>query len=96
VKKYVLDANALVRSDRRAPGFEAVASIIQQAKAKRARLSISVVNLCEVLSVLARHFDQEQTLQYIAVVHVAWPSRFPLTSKSRSMQRFCMSVTSLV
>jgi predicted nucleic acid-binding protein len=67
VKDYVLDANALVRYYRRTPGFEVVASLLQQAKAKRAHLSISVVNLCEVLYVLARFFGQEQTLRYIAV-----------------------------
>ena len=71
MKKYVLDANALVRYFRRAPGFEVVENLFQQAKAGRAHLSISAVNLCEVLYVLARFFVQEQTLRYIAVARQA-------------------------
>jgi ribonuclease VapC len=71
VKEYVLDSNALVRYYRRTPGFEVVENLFRQAKAGRAHLSISVVNLCEVLYVLARFFGQEQTLRYIAVVRRA-------------------------
>jgi predicted nucleic acid-binding protein len=60
VKEYVLDANALVRLFRDAPGADVVDNLIQQAKAGRARLSISVVNLTEVFYTLARYFGQEK------------------------------------
>lgn len=71
MKEYVLDANALVRYFRRTPGFSTVENLLQQAKAGRARLSISVVNLCEVTYVLARYFGQEQTLRYIEIARRA-------------------------
>jgi predicted nucleic acid-binding protein len=71
VKEYVLDANARVRYFRRTPGFSTVENLLQQAKAGRARLSISVVNLCEVTYVLARYFGQEQTLRYIEIARRA-------------------------
>ena len=71
MKEYVLDSNALVRYYRRTPGFEVVENLFRQAKAGRAHLSISVVNLCEVLYVLARFFGQEQTLRYIAIARRA-------------------------
>ena len=67
MKEYVLDANALIRYYRRASGFEVVENLFKQAKAGRVHLSISVVNLCEVLYVLARFFGQEQTLRYIEI-----------------------------
>jgi predicted nucleic acid-binding protein len=62
VKEYVLDANALVRLFRNAPGADAVDELVRQAKAGRAHLSISVINLTEALYVLARYFGQEKAL----------------------------------
>jgi predicted nucleic acid-binding protein len=62
VKEYVLDANALVRLFRNAPGADAVDALIGQAKSGRAHLSISVVNLTEVLYILSRYFGQEKAL----------------------------------
>jgi predicted nucleic acid-binding protein len=62
VKEYVLDANALVRLFRNAPGADAVDELVRQTKAGRAHLSISVVNLTEVLYVLARYFGQGKAL----------------------------------
>ena len=62
MKEYVLDANALVRLFRNAPGADAVDELVRQAKAGRAHLSISVVNLTEVLYVLARYFGQGKAL----------------------------------
>ena len=62
MKEYVLDANALVRLFRNAPGANAVDDLVRQAKAGRAHLSISVVNLTEVLYILARYFGQEKAL----------------------------------
>jgi predicted nucleic acid-binding protein len=62
VKEYVLDANPLVRLFRNAPGADAVEDLVKQAKSGRAHLSISVINLTEVLYVLARYFGQERAL----------------------------------
>jgi predicted nucleic acid-binding protein len=62
VKEYVLDANALVRLFRNAPGADTVDALIRQAKSGRAHLSISVINLAEVLYILARYFGQEKAL----------------------------------
>jgi len=62
VKEYVLDANALVRLFRDAPGADTVDYLVKQTKLGRAHLSMSVVNLTEVLYVLARYFGQEKAL----------------------------------
>ena len=62
MKDYVLDSNALVRLFRNSPGADIVADLISQAKAGRARLSISVVNLIEVVYVLTRFFGHERAL----------------------------------
>ena len=62
MKEYVLDANPLVRLFRNAPGAKAVDDLVRQAKSGRAHLSISVVNLAEVLYALARYFGQEKAL----------------------------------
>jgi len=67
VKSYVLDANALVRLYRDIPGADTVQSLLEQAKAGRIQIYISVVNLAEVLYILAKYFRQEQALQYIAI-----------------------------
>jgi predicted nucleic acid-binding protein len=63
VKEYVLDANALVRLFRNAPGADAVEELIRQAKSGRVHLNISAVNLTEVLYILARYFGQEKALE---------------------------------
>ena len=65
MKDYALDANALVRLFRNTPGADIVDNLIQQAKSGRAHLSISAVNLTEVLYVLARYFGQEKALQCV-------------------------------
>jgi predicted nucleic acid-binding protein len=62
VKEYVLDANALVRLYRNAPGADTVDDLVMQAKSGRAHLSISVLNMTEVIYVLARYFGQEKAL----------------------------------
>ena len=62
MKEFVLDANALVRLYRDAPGADSVADLVRQAKSGRAHLSISVVNLTEVLYILARYFGNEKAL----------------------------------
>jgi predicted nucleic acid-binding protein len=65
VKEYVLDANALVRLFRNAPGADSVEELIRQAKSGRVHLNISAVNLTEVLYILARYFGQEKALECI-------------------------------
>ena len=60
MKEYVLDANALVRLFRDAPGADTVDDLVRQAKSGRAHLSISVINLTEVLYILARYLGQEK------------------------------------
>lgn len=60
MKQYVLDANALVRLYRNAPGADAVENLIRHAKAGRAGLRISVVNLNEASCILARYFNREK------------------------------------
>jgi len=67
VKNYVLDANALLRLYRDIPGADTVQMLFEQAKSERARLFISVVNLAEVLYVLAKYFRQDQALQYVEI-----------------------------
>ncbi len=67
MKSYVLDANALVRLYRDIPGADTVQSLLEQAKAGRIQIYISVVNLAEVLYILAKYFRREQALQYIAI-----------------------------
>ena len=65
MKEYVLDSNALVRLFRNAPGAETVDELVRQAKTGRARLSISVVNLIEVVYVLTRFFGREKALECV-------------------------------
>jgi len=67
VKLFVLDANALIRLYRNAPGADVVQNLLEQAKAGRARLSISVINLAEVLYVLARYFHEDEALRLVEV-----------------------------
>ena len=62
MKAYVLDANALVRLYRNAPGADTIDNLVRQSKAGRAHLCISVVNLAEVLYILARYLGQEKAL----------------------------------
>jgi predicted nucleic acid-binding protein len=65
VKEYVLDANALVRLYRNAPGADTVDRLVRQAKAGKALLSISVVNLSEVLYILSRYIRPDEALRFI-------------------------------
>jgi len=65
VKEYVLDASALVRLYRGAPGAATVENLIRQAKSGSAHLAISVINLSEVACVLAKYFGTEKALRCI-------------------------------
>lgn len=59
MKNYVLDANALIRLYRDAPGADIIQKLVLQAKEGRAHLSISVVNLTEVYYILNRFLGQD-------------------------------------
>jgi predicted nucleic acid-binding protein len=65
VKEYVLDANALVRLYRDAPGAATVENLIRQARSGSAHLRISVINLSEAACVLARYFGRDKALRCI-------------------------------
>jgi len=67
VKRFVLDANALVRLYRNTPGAETIQKLLEQAKAGKAHLSISVINLAEVFYVLAKYFHEDRAWQLVDV-----------------------------
>jgi len=65
VKHYVLDANALVRWYRNSPGADTVEKVVEMARKGNARVSISVVNLTEVVYVLAKYFPAGDALRLV-------------------------------
>jgi len=65
MKEYVLDANALVRLYRDAPGAGTVENLIRQARSGNAHLAISVINLSEAACVLAKYLGTDKTLRCI-------------------------------
>jgi predicted nucleic acid-binding protein len=67
VKHYVLDANALVRLFRNAPGAETIQKLLEQAKAGKTHIAISVINLAEVFYVLAKYFHEDRASQLVEV-----------------------------
>jgi predicted nucleic acid-binding protein len=71
VKEYVLDANALVRLYRDAPGATTVENLIRQARSGSTHLAISVINLSEAAFVLARYFGTDKALRCIEAVRGA-------------------------
>jgi predicted nucleic acid-binding protein len=74
VKEYVLDANAVLRyfGVSEGQGINKVRALFEQAERGQARLSMSVVNLGEVLYVLRKHVDESRARHYVQVLqHVA-------------------------
>jgi predicted nucleic acid-binding protein len=65
VKEYVLDANALIRYFQNHAGAEIIEKLIERAQRDDARLSISAVNLGEVLYTLAKSIGLDRTTAYI-------------------------------
>jgi predicted nucleic acid-binding protein len=57
----------LVRYFRRTPGSVTVVELIQRAKDGQISLAVSVVNLAEVLCVLARYFRQDESRRMIQI-----------------------------
>jgi predicted nucleic acid-binding protein len=73
VKEYVLDANAVLRyfGVSEGQGTNKVRALFEQAERGQARLSMSVVNLGEVLYVLLKHVGEPRARHYIQVLQHA-------------------------
>lgn len=73
MKDYVLDANAVLRyfgvSD--GQGGEKVRGLFEQAEKNETRLSMSVINLGEVLYILLKHIGEQRAIQYIQALQHA-------------------------
>ncbi len=70
MKDYVLDANAVIRFFKvgNAGGGEKVQELFLQAQRNQARLSMSVINMGEVLYVLIKNVGEQRALHYIQVL----------------------------
>jgi predicted nucleic acid-binding protein len=70
VKEYVLDANAVLRyfGVSEGQGVDKVRWLFEQAERGQAHLSMSVINLGEVLHVLLRHVDESRARHYVLVL----------------------------
>lgn len=68
MKEYVLDANSLIRYFQNQAGAETVEKLLARTQRNEVRLSISVVNLGEVLYSLAKSIGLERTTAYIQAV----------------------------
>ena len=73
MKEYVLDANAVLRyfAIGDGEGGEKVRGLFEQAERNQARLSMSVINLGEVLYVLLKRVDEERALHYVQALQHA-------------------------
>src|SRR5258708_130600 len=73
MKGYVLDANAVIRylgvGD--GQGGDKVRGLFEQAERNQARLSMSVINMGEVLYVLLKHLGEQRALQYVQALQHA-------------------------
>ena len=71
--EYVLDANAVLRyfGVGASNGVEKVRSLFERAERKQVRLSMSVVNLGEVLYILLKHLDEDRASQHVRVLQHA-------------------------
>ena len=92
MKQYVLDANALIRYFQNQAGAEIVEKLIGRAQREEANLSISAVNLGEVLYTLAKAIGLDRTMVYIqalgqSVETVAVDQEFALAAATIKFQR---------
>lgn len=73
MKDYVLDANAVIRYFQvgNASGGEKVQDLFLQAQRNQARLSMSVINMGEVLYILIGNLGEQRALHYIRVLQHA-------------------------
>ena len=71
MKDYVLDANAVIRYFKvgAASGGEKVHDLFLQAQRHQAHLSMSVINMGEVLYILIKNLGEQRALHYIRVLH---------------------------
>jgi predicted nucleic acid-binding protein len=70
VKEYVLDANVVLRyfAVSEGQGTNKVRALFEQAERGQARLSMSVINLGEVLYVLLKHVGEARARHYVQVL----------------------------
>jgi predicted nucleic acid-binding protein len=70
VKEYVLDSNAVLRyfGVSAGQGADKVRALFAQAERGQARLSMSVINLGEVLYILLKHVDGQRARHYVQVL----------------------------
>ena len=70
MKDYVLDANAVIRYFKveDASGGEVVRDLFLQAQRNQARLSMSVINMGEVLYILIKNVGEQRALHYLQVL----------------------------
>jgi predicted nucleic acid-binding protein len=70
MKDYVLDANAVIRYFKagNAKGGEKVQELFLQAQRNQAHLSMSVINMGEVLYILIKNVGEQRALHYIQVL----------------------------
>ena len=73
MKEYVLDANAVLRyfGISQGQGGEKVRRLFEQAEGNQARLSMSVINLGEVLYILLKHVGEQRALNYVKALRHA-------------------------
>ena len=70
MKEYVLDSNAVLRylGVSAGQGVDKVRALFAQAERGQARLSMSVINLGEVLYILLKHVDGQRARHYVQVL----------------------------
>jgi hypothetical protein len=73
MKDYVLGANAIIRYFGVGDGQsgEKVRGLFEQATGNQARVSMSVINIGEVLYILLKHLGEQRAFQYIQALHHA-------------------------
>lgn len=68
MREYVLDANAVIRYLIHGPGIERLDRLFAEERKEEARLSISVINLGEVLYTLAKRAGLEEAKKALQIV----------------------------
>ena len=73
MKEYVLDANAVLRyfAIGEGEGGDRMRGLFEQAARSQARLSMSVINLGEVLYILLKRIGEQRALNYIQALQHA-------------------------
>lgn len=73
MKEYVLDANAVLRyfAVGDGQGGDKLRGLFEQAERGQTRLSMSVINMGEVLDILLKHLGEERAFHYVQVLRHA-------------------------